>query len=45
MIKKMLSQGQIDDVKIYNYALTGTQVKLLYNQNSGIRFGPSTGAP
>jgi len=37
--------GQIDDVRIYNYALTGTQVKLLYNQNSGIRYGPSTGAP
>ena len=37
--------GKIDDVRIYNYALTGTQVKLLYNQNSGIRFGPSTGAP
>ena len=24
-------QGQIDDVRIYNYALTSTQVKTLYN--------------
>ncbi|MBI2590422.1 MAG: hypothetical protein HYW33_00870 [Candidatus Blackburnbacteria bacterium] len=40
-----LFNGQIDDVRIYNYALTPLQVKLLYNQNSAIRFGPSTGAP
>ena len=31
--------GQIDEAKIFNYALTGTQVKLLYNQNSALRFG------
>ncbi|MBI2590947.1 MAG: LamG domain-containing protein [Candidatus Blackburnbacteria bacterium] len=37
--------GQLDDVRVYNYALTPLQVKLLYNQNSGVRFGPSTGAP
>lgn len=30
--------GQIDDVQIYNYPLTATQVKLLYNQNSTARF-------
>lgn len=36
--------GQIDDVKIFNYALTSTQVKLEYNQGA-VRFGPSTGAP
>ena len=31
--------GQIDDVRIYNYALTDTQIKTLYNQNSTVRFG------
>ena len=37
--------GQIDDVRIYNYALTATQVKTLYNEDSAIRFGPVTGTP
>ena len=37
--------GQIDDVRIYNYALTATQIKLLMNQGGTIRYGPSTGAP
>lgn len=37
--------GQIDDVKIFNYALTGNQIKTLFNENSAIRFGPSTGSP
>ena len=37
--------GQLDDVQIFNYALTAVQVKQLYNQNAGIRFGPSTGSP
>ncbi|RJP47639.1 MAG: hypothetical protein C4584_00160, partial [Armatimonadetes bacterium] len=37
--------GQIDDVKIFNYALTGTQVKNLYNENSAVRFGPNAGSP
>ena len=31
--------GQIDDVQIYNYALNATQIKMLYNQNSAVRFG------
>jgi len=35
---------QIDDVRIYNYALTETQVKTLYNQGA-IRFGPESGSP
>jgi len=30
--------GQIDDVRIYNYALTLEQIKLLYNDNAAIRF-------
>jgi len=37
--------GKIDDVRIYNYALTEAQVKQLYNQGAAIRFGPETGSP
>ena len=37
--------GQIDNVSVYNYGLTGTQVKTLYNENSAVRFGPLTGSP
>lgn len=40
-----LMNGMIDDARVYNYALTATQVKQLYNQDSSIRFGPSTGSP
>jgi hypothetical protein len=42
---KAYAHGQIDDVRIYNYALTATQIKTLYNQDSAIRYGPSTGSP
>jgi hypothetical protein len=31
-------QGQIDEVKIFNYALTATQIKTLYN-NGAVSFG------
>lgn len=37
-------EGQIDDVRIYNYALTASQVKTLYG-NGTINFGPSSGTP
>jgi hypothetical protein len=37
--------GSIDDVRIYNYVLTPTQVKQVMNQGSGVRFGPLTGSP
>lgn len=37
--------GQIDDVRIYNYPLSSTQVLQLMNQGSAIRFGPLTGNP
>ena len=37
--------GQLDDIRIYNYALTAEQIKSLYNQNSATRIGPNTGAP
>ena len=36
--------GQIDDVRVYNYALTATQVKMLYTGFTTF-YGPSTGAP
>lgn len=35
--------GQIDDVRIYNYALSAAQVKKLMNEGGAVRFGPSTG--
>ena len=34
----------INDFRIYNYGLTASQVKVLYN-NGAINFGPATGAP
>jgi hypothetical protein len=37
--------GLIDDVRIYNYALTGAQIKNVMNEGSAIRFGPSSGQP
>jgi hypothetical protein len=33
--------GQIDDVQVYNYALSASQITKLYNQNSAFRFGPN----
>ena len=35
---------QIDDVRLYNYPLTATQAKTLFNEGSA-RYGPVTGAP
>ncbi len=37
--------GLLDDIKIFNYALTAEQVKLLYNQASAIQYAPISGAP
>jgi hypothetical protein len=31
--------GQLDDIRLYNYALTSTQVKQLLNNNSSVQFG------
>lgn len=39
-----LYNGQMDDVKVFNYALTDAQVRDLYNAGS-VRFSPLTGAP
>jgi len=38
-------EGQIDDFRIYNYALSATQIQKLYNEGSTVRFGPSSGTP
>lgn len=35
----------MDEVRIYNYALTATQIKILYNEGGAVRFGPSEGNP
>lgn len=32
--------GMIDDLRIYNYALTDTQIKTMMNEGSAVRFGP-----
>ena len=37
--------GQIDDVRIYNYALTSEQVKQVYNNGSVVNYAPVTGSP
>lgn len=36
--------GQIDDARVYNYGLTETQVKTLYNDGA-VKFGPVSGSP
>lgn len=36
--------GQIDEVKVFNYGLTQNQINNLYNSGS-VRFAPLTGAP
>ncbi len=37
--------GQLDDTRLYNYALTNEQVKQLYNYGATMRFAPITGTP
>ncbi len=37
--------GQIDDVRVFNYALTPVQVQLLYNNNAALQVAPLTGTP
>jgi hypothetical protein len=36
--------GRIDEIKIFNYGLTATQVKSLYS-NGAVNFAPTTGVP
>jgi hypothetical protein len=40
-----LWNGLIDDVRIYNYALSADQIKTVMNGDAGVRFGPETGRP
>ncbi|MEI7425551.1 MAG: DUF2341 domain-containing protein [Candidatus Moraniibacteriota bacterium] len=35
--------GAIDDVRIYNYALTSKQIISVMNEDSALRFGPTSG--
>ena len=37
--------GTIDDLRIFNYALTPTQIKNVYNEGAAVRFGPASGLP
>lgn len=37
--------GQLDDIRLFNYVPTATQIQALYNQGGAIRFGPATGTP
>lgn len=36
--------GQIDDIRLYNYALSQAQIRQVYN-GGAVRFGPVTGSP
>ncbi len=40
-----LYDGLIDDVRIYNYVLSATQVKNIMNGGGGTNFGPTSGQP
>jgi hypothetical protein len=42
---KQFFNGQIDDASIYNYVLSPNQVRQIYNQRAGVRYGPSVGTP
>lgn len=37
--------GLIDDVRMYNYALSASQIRKVMNDNSGARFAPTSGQP
>lgn len=36
--------GQLDDIRVYKYALTAEQVQILYGSGT-VRYGPETGSP
>jgi len=36
--------GKVDDLQVYNYALSAQQIKTVMN-GGAIRYGPLTGAP
>lgn len=37
--------GRIDDVRIFNYALSAAQAKKVFNDGASVFYGPATGAP
>ncbi len=37
--------GTVDDVRLYNYALTQSQIRKLLNEGAGVRYGPASGSP
>lgn len=37
--------GQIDEFKVYNYAVPAAEIYRDYNQEAAVRFGPQTGLP
>lgn len=37
--------GEVDDLRIYNYPLSLDQIRKVYNEGAAVRFGPNTGQP
>jgi hypothetical protein len=37
--------GQLDDIRVYVYPLSPTQIKQVMNEGASVRYGPSTGSP
>lgn len=37
--------GQLDDMRVYNYPMSASQVKTLLNNGGAVRYAPVTGAP
>lgn len=37
--------GQMDDVRVYNYVLSQDQIQRIINDNAAFRFGPEEGSP
>lgn len=42
--REQFFEGQIDDVRIYTYDLSASQIRQIMNEGA-VRFGPSTGSP
>lgn len=37
--------GELDDIQVFSFAVNAAQARMLYNEASAVRYGPSTGAP
>ena len=35
--------GQLDDARVYNYALTAAQIRTVMNEGGAVRYGPTSG--